>query len=93
DKSLDIAEKLYVKEDVAKNKELNLPQLPSSCYAAGKMLLKNRDIYEKYDVFPASMIDGLAEELMSFDDQDLSEKLFGDGDALQALVDDHLHCG
>ena len=93
DKSLDIANKLYVKEDVAKNKELNLPQLPSSCYDAGKMLLKDREIYEKYNVFPASMIDGLAEELMSFDDQNLSENLFGDGDALQALVDDHLHCG
>jgi glutamine synthetase len=75
--------------DVAKNKELNLAQLSNSCYDAGKMLLKDREIYKKNDVFPSSMLDDLANDLMSLKDQHLSENLFADGDALQALVDRH----
>jgi len=91
--SLELAKKLYVKEDVNKNKDLVLPQLPASCEEAGDVLLTKRDIYEKYNVFPAGMIDGLVADLKSFDDKNLSEKLFGDGDALQKLVDKYFHCG
>ncbi len=92
--SLKIAEKLYVSLDVGKNqKDLNLPQLPSSCFEAGELLLQQRDIYEKYDVFSPAIIDGLAETLKAFDDQHLSEKLFGDGDELMKVVKMYLHCG
>lgn len=91
--SLDVAKKLYVKENVAKNKKLKLPQLPGSCFEAGDRLLKQRAIYEKYDVFPENMIDGLAEELKEYKDQDLSEKVYGDGNSLQQIVDEYFHCG
>ncbi|MDD3148202.1 MAG: glutamine synthetase family protein [Candidatus Riflebacteria bacterium] len=92
--SLKIAEKLYVSVDVGKNqKELGLPQLPASCFEAGEKLLSDRALYEKYDIFPANIIDGIAANLKAFDDQHLSEKIFGDGDALMKLVQKYLHCG
>ncbi|GAB4283936.1 MAG: glutamine synthetase family protein [Candidatus Rifleibacteriota bacterium] len=92
--SLKIAEKLYVSFDVGKNQEgLKLPQLPNSCFDAGEQLLKDRKFYEKYDVFPAKLIDGVAEALKAYDDQHLSENLFGDGDELKKVVEKYLHCG
>ncbi|MFZ2957117.1 MAG: glutamine synthetase family protein [Candidatus Ozemobacteraceae bacterium] len=92
--SLKLAEKLYVSGDVGKNqKSLNLPQLPGSCFGAGEQLLKDRAFYEKFDVIPPSLIDGIAKNLKAFNDKDLSERMFGDGDALMNLVKQYLHCG
>ncbi|MBU1105697.1 MAG: glutamine synthetase family protein [Candidatus Riflebacteria bacterium] len=92
--SLKIAEKLYVSGDVGKKqKELNLPQLPASCFEAGEQLLRDRALYEKYKIFSPAMIDGVASSLKAFNDKNLSEKLFGDGDELMKLVAKHLHCG
>ncbi|HNV70719.1 MAG TPA: glutamine synthetase, partial [Candidatus Ozemobacteraceae bacterium] len=92
--ALELAKKLYVSLDVGKNqKELNLPQLPASCCDAADQLVRQREIYEKYGVFPASLIDGVAKQLKSFNDKDLSERMFGDGDALMHLVNQYLHCG
>lgn len=92
--SLKLAEKLYVSGDVGKmQKELNLPQLPASCYEAGEELLRQRAVYEKYDIFPPAIIDGVAKNLMAYNDKNLSEKLFGDGDELMKLVNRYLHCG
>jgi len=93
DKSLKIAKKLYVKEDVNKNKDLVLPQLPASCHEAADVLLEKRVIYEQYGVFPAGMIDGLARELKGYNDFNLSEKVYGDGASLQKIVDEFFHCG
>jgi len=92
--ALELARKLYVSVDVGKNQaSLNLPQLPTSCFEAGERLLKDRAFYEKYDVFPPHMIDGIAAALRKYDDKDLSERMFGDGDALMNLVRQYLHCG
>lgn len=91
--SLEKAQKLYVKGDVGKNHGMNLPQLPDSCHEAGEQLLKDRDYYEKCGIFPAAMIDGIVSHLKKYDDKNLSEKLFGDGDALAKLVKQYLHCG
>ncbi len=92
--SLKLAERLYVSVDVGKNQaHLNLPQLPASCCEAGERLLQDRAFYEKYQIFPATLIDGTAKTLMAFKDRDMSERLFGDGDALSKLVKQYLHCG
>ena len=91
--ALEMAEKLYVSGDVHKMKDVEYDQLPDSCYTAADRLLQAREVYEKYNIFPKKMIDGLIEELRSFDDQNLSEKMYGDGNALQALVDKYFHCG
>ncbi|MFZ5949688.1 MAG: glutamine synthetase family protein [Candidatus Rifleibacteriota bacterium] len=92
--SLDIAKKLYVSIDVGKHQEgLNLPQLPNSCFDAGEQLVRDRALYEKYGVFPARLIEGVSDALKAYDDQHLSEKLFGDGDELKKVVNKYLHCG
>jgi len=89
--SLIMAEKLYVKAEASKVK--NLKQLPASCFEAATKLLKDRKIYEADGVFPKKMIDKLANDLKQFNDKDLSEKLFGNADALQELVTQFIHCG
>ncbi len=89
--SLKIAEELYVQADATKVKKLK--QLPASCFEAANRLLKDRKLYENHDVFPPKMIDQLASELKSFNDEDMSEKLFGNADALQELVTQFIHCG
>lgn len=89
--SLKIAEELYVSVDASTVKKLK--QLPASCWAAADMLLKDREVYEKYGVFPGGMIDKLANDLKMYEDKDLSEKLFGNADALKDLVDRYIHCG
>ncbi|MBF0409075.1 MAG: glutamine synthetase [Candidatus Riflebacteria bacterium] len=92
--SLKLAEKLYVSFDVGKNQHgLNLPQLPASCFDAGERLLQDRGFYEKYQIFPPAMIDRMAATLKAYNDRDLSERMFGDGDALMRLVKQYLHCG
>jgi glutamine synthetase len=89
--SLKMAEDLYVATDASKCE--GLKQLPASCYEAAEMLLKDRKIYEKHGVFPTGMIDKLASDLKAHNDKDLSEKLFGNADALKKLVNRFIHCG
>ncbi len=89
--SLKVAEELYVKAEASKVKKLK--QLPTSCFEAASRLLKDRKIYESDGVFPPKMIDKIAQDLKSYNDKDLSEKLFGNADALQELVTEYIHCG
>jgi glutamine synthetase len=89
--SLKIAEKLYVATDASRRRDME--QLPASCWEAAERLLKDRHFYEKYNVFPAPMIDKLAADLKAHNDKDLSEKLFGNADALKELVHRFIHCG
>jgi glutamine synthetase len=91
DDSLKFAEETYVKVDASKC--IDLDQLPASCYEAAEKLLEQRDFYEKNGVFPAGMIDKLANDLKAHKDKDLSEKLFGNADALKELVNQFIHCG
>jgi glutamine synthetase len=89
--ALKIAEDRYISTDASRCE--GLLQLPTSCYEAAEMLLKDREIYEKYGIFPRGMIDKLALDLKAHDDKDLSEKLFGNADALKELVRRFIHCG
>ncbi|MBN1967779.1 MAG: glutamine synthetase [Candidatus Delongbacteria bacterium] len=91
DESLDMAKQLYVAKDASKDP--NLKQLPASCYEAAECLLEDRDFYEKDGIFPPLMIDKLAKDLKAHDDKNLSEKLFGNADALGKLVKKNIHCG
>lgn len=89
--SLDVAERLYVAEDASKRDDLD--QLPASCHASADALLADREAYEEGGVFPPGLIDAQAAMLRSWHDEDLSEKLFGNADALKDLVAEHLNCG
>lgn len=95
--ALELAEKLYVDVHVSpaeeKMMQLGLPSLPSSCTESAEHLLKDRAIYEKDGVFSPVLIDGLVRQLQSYNDRNLSEKLYLKGDQIRKLVDEYMHCG
>ena len=92
--ALEYAEKLYCNVNIFDREDVQekLPQLPASCAESAEYLLKDRKIYEKDGVFPTAVIDGTVETLRSYDDKDLSERLFGKQEEIQKLVDEYLHC-
>jgi len=90
------ADKLYVDVNIfeEENKALqeSLPQMPSSCWESAQCLLDDRDIYEKDGVFSSSVIEGTVELLRSYNDADLSDRLYGDTEEIQKLVDEYINC-
>lgn len=74
---LALADKLYVKGDLARDKELTarLDALPASCVASSRILAKERSLYERNGVFPSSVIDFVLRLLEKEDDEFLNKKL------------------
>jgi glutamine synthetase len=89
--ALTIAQNYYVAEDASC--VAGLKQLPASCFETAEALERDRRFYESNNVFPAGLIDKLVKELKSYKDKDLSEKLFGNADALKEMVQKYIHCG
>lgn len=87
---LDIAQQLYVTTDAS---ELDLEQLPASCYDAAEALLADREVYEDHGIFPAGLVEATADALKGWNDQDMSERLFGNASALADLVAEHMNAG
>ncbi|UCF80116.1 MAG: glutamine synthetase [Acidobacteriota bacterium] len=94
--ALELAKKLYVDVNIFspeyKEVQEKLPQLPTSCWESAESLLKDREIYQRDGVFPSMVVDGIAKKLKSYDDRNLSERLYGKGGEIKKLVDEHLHC-
>jgi glutamine synthetase len=95
--SLDIASKTYVDVNIFdeehKERVKALKQLPVSCHDSAARLEEQTGIYEKYDVFPRSVIEGVARKLRSFNDQNLRDDIKCSKDKMQQLVDTFFHCG
>ncbi len=95
--ALEMAERLYVDYNIFKEKEKaaakNLESLPASCWDSAEALLNLRAHFEKDGVFPAGVIDALAAKLKTYNDQHLSEELYGKNEAIARLVKEYLHCG
>ncbi|MBP2146881.1 glutamine synthetase [Methanofollis sp. W23] len=93
--ALDLAKKLYVDVNIFKpefrDRLDKLDQLPASCWESADALLAKRAIFEENGIFPAGMIDSRVESLKGFEDKGLSEKLYGDKDAIRELVDRFMH--
>lgn len=96
DNSLELAEKLYVDynifSDKGKNSGKKLEGLPASCHESAEALIKLRSCFEKDGIFPAGVIDNIARKLKAFNDDKLSEKLFGNNEEIAKLVKEYLHC-
>ncbi|MCK4663940.1 MAG: glutamine synthetase [Bacteroidales bacterium] len=94
--ALEIAEKLYMDVNIFdekhKDKLAKLEHLPTSCWESAEVLEKYRSYFEKDNVFPAGTINRFIKHLKSFDDKDLSEKLYGKKDEIKKLVEKYLHC-
>lgn len=96
DNGLDYANALYVsgnlftEENKAFREKLEL--LPASCWESAENLDRQRSFYEKSNVFPPGLIDSIVKRLKSYEDKDLSERLYGKKDELAKLVNKYLHC-
>jgi glutamine synthetase len=90
------AEELYVNYNIfskeGKLKGKKLESLPASCFESAESLLALRHFFEKDNVFPAGVIDNVAEKLKSHNDKGLSERLYNKQDELASLVRQFLHC-
>ena len=97
DNALDIAEKTYVNVNIHQEENRDrlqtLDQLPDSCAASAQRLQKQRAVYEKYNVFSPSMIDGIIKKLTSYNDFTLRDDLKNDPEGMLELVNRYFHCG
>ncbi len=95
--ALELAEKWYVDvnifDDQHKERLAQLNQLPVSCWESANMLEKQAEVYQQYDVFPESVIKGVANQLRSFKDEKLREEVHCNKEKMQSLVDKYFHCG
>ncbi len=92
--SLKIAEELYISDNIFhdEKKLSKLDSLPVSCWESAEILEANRNFFEKDDVFPKAKIENTIKDLKSFNDKNLSDRLFGDSDSIKKLVEEYLHC-
>jgi glutamine synthetase len=94
--ALEFAEKLYVGVNIFKEehkaKREGLKALPASCAESADALEKARDMFEKNGIFPHGTIDRFLKMLRSYNDFDLSERLYGKNEEIKKLVDFYLHC-
>ncbi len=81
------AEKLKVSGNIFRNEELmkRLPALPKSCVESSHLLLQKRDLYERENIFPPSIIEYVANLLKAENDEDMNKYL------MDLPADDRLH--
>ena len=84
---------LNIHQEENKARLETLDQLPDSCAASAKRLQQQRGIFEQYNVFSPSMIDGIIKKLESYDDTTLREDLKNDPEGMLELVNRYFHCG
>ena len=94
--ALEIAENLYVTVNIFREENKvkldSLGSLPASCFDSADCLNKQRELYQKGSVFPVGTIDNIIGKLKSWDDRDLSERLYGKKEEISKLVSRFLHC-
>ena len=94
--ALKVANKLYVNVNIfspdQQGVQERLPQLPTSCWESAERLLNDREIYQRDGVFSPIVIDGIVKKLKSYNDKDLSERLYDKEDEIKKLIDECLHC-
>ena len=95
--ALDFAAKTYVDVNIFhaehKDKVAGLKSLPESCWESAEMLDKQREIYERHEVFPARIIDGIINDLKKFDDKCIRKELENNPDKMMELVRMNYNCG
>ncbi|AKB36178.1 Glutamine synthetase type I [Methanosarcina siciliae C2J] len=95
DNALEVAKNLYIDvnifKDEHKDRLAQLEHLPASCYESAQALKKCKDVFTQYDVFTEGMINDTVKFLESFDDYQLSERLYGKNEEIKKLVDSYVH--
>jgi glutamine synthetase len=87
EESVKDAEKVYVKGNIFKDEKLlnTLAALPTSCVESSRLLLEKRNLYERENIFPASIIDYVARMLAKENDEHMNRTL------IDLPADDRLH--
>lgn len=97
DNSLEIAKNTYVNVNIHEKQYADqlekLEQLPDSCSTSADCLQKKRAVFEEYNVFSPTMIDGIIHELKAFDDKNLRKDIENNPNEVQTMVDRYFHCG
>lgn len=94
--ALKIADELYVDVNIFdekyKDRLAKLDKLPSSCWESAEALVKHRALFEKNNIFPKGVISDIVKKLKSFNDKDLSERLYGKEEEIHKIVLKYIHC-
>lgn len=92
----EFSKKYFIDKNIfhKENKDIRdkFDSLPSSCYESSLELIKSRNIYEKHSIFPPSVIDSFVKKLQSYDDKNLSERLYGKEEEIKKLIEEYLYC-
>jgi glutamine synthetase len=95
--ALELANELHVDVNIFSPEDKGiretLPALPGSCWESAGNLLRDRGIYERDGVFSPVLIDGVAKQLRSYNDENLSAQMHLKGEEIKHLVNKYLHCG
>ncbi|MCL2131958.1 MAG: glutamine synthetase family protein [Lentimicrobiaceae bacterium] len=95
--ALDYAKKTYVDVNIFhaehKDRVKDLDSLPDCCYDSAEMLKKQREIFERRDVFPPHIIDGIIKNLQAFNDKGIRAELSKDPKKMLEFVLKYYHCG
>ncbi|MBK8983657.1 MAG: glutamine synthetase [Ignavibacteria bacterium] len=93
--ALQRSDELYIDVNIFKddNKKVSgtLEQLPVSCSQSADALEKDRSFYEKNNIFPKGTLDRIINHLRSYNDDKLSEQLYGNDKELMKLVNKYIH--
>ena len=95
--ALDVAAQTYVDVNIHAQENARvlsrLSQLPDSCVASAECLLLQRRVFEAHGVFSPAMIEGIVQQLRTFDDATLRRDIEGHPDQIAQLVERFFHCG
>lgn len=95
--ALEVTDKTYVNYNIhdAENADrvAALKQLPDSCAASAECLEEYRKIFEEHGVFSPAMIDGIINQLKTFNDSTLRQDIENNNEEIQKLVTQYFHCG
>jgi glutamine synthetase len=94
--SLQRARELYINVNIFKPEHeavlKRLKALPRSCHESAECLEEEAGFYQQRGVFPEGTIGHFISRLRSFDDRDLSERLYKNTDEIRKLVEQYMHC-
>ncbi len=90
---LELAEKLRIEENLFNNAKLteNLEQLPASCAESADELEKEKEFFNRDNVFPQGTLDRFIDILRSYNDINLSEELYQKDEEIMKLVNRFLN--
>lgn len=95
--ALEIAERTYVNVNIHQKENEDklkaLAQLPDCCEDSAECLARQREIFERHNVFSPAMIDGIIKKLRAYKDKTLRQDIDGNQEAMLTLVKQYFHCG